>query len=129
ISFIANMIIGSIQLGSTIDYALLYITRFIEEFKKDNNLVFAIKRTSVSTSSTILSAALCLFLATVGFNLFDPVNVVSTIAGLIGRGAIVSFLVIELFMPFVVLIFSKLILNMDNRKRRIYSIFSKNKNS
>ncbi|HPC38752.1 MAG TPA: MMPL family transporter [Exilispira sp.] len=129
ISFIANMIIGSIQLGSTIDYALLYITRFIEEFKKDNNLVFAIKRTSLSTSSTIFSAALCLFLATVGFNLFDPVNVVSTIAGLIGIGAIVSFLVIELFMPFVVLIFSKLILNMDNRKRRIYSIFSKNKNS
>ncbi|NMC68355.1 MAG: MMPL family transporter [Spirochaetales bacterium] len=129
ISFIANMIIGSIQLGSTIDYALLYITRFLEEYKKDKDLISAIKRTSSSTASTIFSASLCLFLATVGFNLFDPVNVVSNISGLIGRGAIVSFLVVELFMPFIVLVFSKLIINMDNRKRRIYSIFSRNKAS
>ncbi|MFN3411559.1 MAG: efflux RND transporter permease subunit [Exilispira sp.] len=127
ISFIANMIIGSIQLGSTIDYALLYITRFLEEYKKDKDLIAAITRTSSTTAKTLLSAALCLFLATFGFNLFDPVNVVSNIAGLIGRGAIVSFLVIELFMPFTIYTFSPLIINMDNRRRRIYSIFSKNK--
>lgn len=127
ISFIANMIIGSIQLGSTIDYALLFITRYLEEYKKDKDVTFAISRTISSTASTLFSAASCLFLATVGFNLFDPVNVVSTVAGLIGRGAIVSFLVIIFYMPFVILIFSSLILSMDNRKRRIYSIFAKRK--
>lgn len=127
ISFIANMIIGSIQLGSTIDYALLFITRFQEEYKKDKDLISSILRTVTSTTKTIFSASMCLFLATVGYNMFDPVNVVSNIAGLIGRGAIVSFLVIELFMPFVVLVFNKLIINMDNRRRRIYSIFKKPK--
>lgn len=127
ISFIANMIIGSIQLGSTIDYALLFITRFQEEYKKDKDLISSILRTMTSTTKTIFSASMCLFLATVGYNMFDPVNVVSNIAGLIGRGAIVSFLVIELFMPFVVLVFNKLIINMDNRRRRIYSIFKKPK--
>jgi len=125
ISFIANMIIGSIQLGSTIDYALLFVTRFQEEYKKDKDLIASITRTVKSTTKTLFSASLCLFLATVGYNLYDPVNVVSNIAGLIGRGALVSFIVIELFMPFIVLVFSKLIINMDNRKRRIYSLFFK----
>ena len=119
------MIIGSIQLGSTIDYALLFVTRFQEEYKKDKDLIPAIKKTVTTTTKTLFSASLCLFLATIGFNLFDPVNVVSCIAGLIGRGAIVSFVVVELFMPFIVFAFPKLIINMDNRRRRIYSIFSK----
>jgi len=125
ISFIANMIIGSIQLGSTIDYALLFVTRFTEEYEKDKNKISAISRTVSATAKPILNAALCLFFATVGFNLFDPTKVVSCIAGLIGRGALISFIVVLIFMPSIVYFLTNILHMADNRKRRVIGMFSK----
>lgn len=127
-SFIAQIILGAIQLGATVDYAVLFVNRFNEELSLNNfNRNIAIKNTISSTFNSILTASLCLFSATFGYAVFNDIPVVRTIAGMIGRGALISFIIVVFFFPSVVFYLSYFFKLSFKRKLALNKFLTKKK--
>jgi len=109
IPFIASIVIGTIQLGATVDYAILLTTRFKEELAiqpdKFEAMVIALK----SSSKSILTSALTFFVTTVSVAAISKIDLISCLSGMIGRGALISMITIMLILPSVLLIFEGLI--------------------
>ncbi|MDU6791570.1 MAG: MMPL family transporter, partial [Anaerococcus sp.] len=99
IPFVTSIIIGVVQLGSTIDYSILMMDRFITEYKEVNDVDQALKLTVKETSKSIVTSALSFMAATVGVGLYSRMEIVSTICMFLARGAIISMLAIILFLP------------------------------
>ncbi|KWZ95543.1 MAG: MMPL family transporter [Anaerococcus vaginalis] len=99
IPFVTSIIIGVVQLGSTIDYSILMMDRFIAEYKEVNDVDQALKLTVKETSKSIVTSALSFMAATVGVGLYSRMEIVSTICMFLARGAIISMLAIILFLP------------------------------
>lgn len=110
IPFVASIVIGTIQLGATVDYAILMTTRYKEErekgMKKRDSILTALK---TSTNSIIVSA-LGFFLSTLGVSLYSKIDMISSICTLLSRGAIISMLVVITMLPTALMIFDKLII-------------------
>lgn len=102
IPFVTSIIIGVVQLGSTIDYSILMMDRFIAEYKEVNDVDQALKLTVKETSKSIVTSALSFMAATVGVGLYSRMEIVSTICMLLARGAIISMLAIILFLPTII---------------------------
>ena len=107
--YIGYLIVMSIQLGATIDYAVLYTHRYLEErqsFPKEQAMREAFRKSSISMmiSGMILTVA--------GFveALFSNLDSVTKIGLLLGRGALISLLMILIFLPVVLLIFDRWII-------------------
>jgi len=122
ISFIAQTILGSIQLGATIDYGVLYLNRLFEEFKFGKPKIEAIVETSKSTLLPIFSASICLFIAVSVYSLFSNFPIVKNITSLIGRGALISFLTVVIFAPFLCYIFYSRIKFTLEFKKKLFKI-------
>ena len=99
IPFITSIIIGVVQLGSTIDYSILMMDRFLFEYKKTNDVDKALDLSVRETSKSIVTCALSFFAATIGVGIYSKMEIVSTICIFLARGAIISMLVIILFLP------------------------------
>lgn len=99
IPFITSIIIGVVQLGSTIDYSILMMDRFLFEYKKHRNLEKALDLSVRETSKSIVTSALAFFAATIGVGIYSKMEIVSTICIFLARGAIISMLVIIIFLP------------------------------
>lgn len=99
IPFITSIIIGVVQLGSTIDYSILMMDRFLFEYKKTNDVDKALDLSVRETSKSIVTSALSFFAATIGVGIYSKMEIVSTICIFLARGAIISMLVIILFLP------------------------------
>ncbi len=102
IPFVTSIIIGVVQLGSTIDYSILMMDRFITEYKEVNDVDQALKLTVKETSKSIVTSALSFMAATVGVGLYSRMEIVSTICMFLARGAIISMLAIILFLPTII---------------------------
>ncbi|MBS5988688.1 efflux RND transporter permease subunit [Anaerococcus hydrogenalis] len=102
IPFVTSIIIGVVQLGSTIDYSILMMDRFLVEYKENKDVDKALKLTVKETSKSIVTSALSFMAATVGVGLYSKMEIVSTICMLLARGAIISMLSIILFLPAVI---------------------------
>ena len=102
IPFITSIIIGVVQLGSTIDYSILMMDRFIFEYKKERNLDKSLDLAVRETSKSIVTSALSFFAATIGVGIYSKMEIVSTICIFLARGAIISMLVIIIFLPAVI---------------------------
>ena len=107
--FIASICIGTIQLGSTVDYAILMTTRYKRERFLGND-----KRTSVriahSTSMpSIMVSALGFFAATFGVAIYSDIDIISSLCTLMARGAVISMLVVMFILPSMFMLFDKLI--------------------
>lgn len=107
--FIAPICISTIQLGATVDYAILMTTRYKTERisgKKRNTAV----RIALSTSipSIIVSSA-GLFVATLGVSIYSNIDMISSICVLLARGAIISMLIVILVLPALLMLFDKII--------------------
>ena len=102
IPFVTSIIIGVVQLGSTIDYSILMMDRFITEYKEVNDVDQALKLTVKETSKSIVTSALSFMAATVGVGLYSKMEIVSTICMFLARGAIISMLAIILFLPTII---------------------------
>ena len=87
--FIASIVIGTIQLGATIDYAILMSTKYIEE-RNNNDKMTAIKNTLSNTVPSIITSALCFFAATIGVFLYSKIDMIGAICKLLSRGSIIS---------------------------------------
>ncbi|WP_296128713.1 MMPL family transporter [uncultured Anaerococcus sp.] len=102
IPFITSIIIGVVQLGSTIDYSILMMDRFLFEYKKHRDLEKALDLSVRETSKSIVTSALAFFAATIGVGIYSKMEIVSTICIFLARGAIISMLVIIIFLPAII---------------------------
>jgi hypothetical protein len=108
IPFIASVVIGTIQLGATIDYAILLTTKYIEERKK-NNKKDSVKIALESSITSIFVSGMCFFAATIGVGIVSKIDMIGSLCTLIARGAIISMLIVIFVIPSILLIFDKLI--------------------
>ena len=118
--FIAPICISTIQLGATVDYAILMTTRYKSERKKG-----ADKRTAVNTALTasipsILVSGLGLFAATFGVAVYSDIDIISSMCMLMARGAIVSMLCVIFSLPALLLLCDRIVCatTLDLRKIR-----------
>ena len=111
IPFIASIVIGTIQLGSTINYAILLTNRFREERIKGYDPKESVRLAIETCSKSIFSSGLAFFAATIGVSVISDVNLIKSLCLLISRGAIISMFVILFVLPALLIIFSKIIEN------------------
>ena len=102
IPFVTSIIIGVVQLGSTIDYSILMMDRFLAEYRKSGDVNKSLKLTVKEASKSIVTSALSFMAATVGVGLYSKMEIVSTICMFLARGAIISMLAIVFFLPAII---------------------------
>lgn len=109
IPFISSIVIGTIQLGATVDYAILLTSRFKEELSNTNDKKKAMIKALQSSSRSIITSALTFFGATAGVGIISELEMISSLCVLMARGAIISMLVILFVLPGVLLMFEGII--------------------
>ena len=109
IPFIASIVIGTIQLGATIDYAILMTTKYLEERKKNTEKIKAAKIALDSSVSSIIVSGMCFFGATFGVGAISTIDMIGSLCTLMARGAIISMVVVIFVLPSILTIFDKLI--------------------
>lgn len=105
IPFIASIVVGTIQLGATVDYAILMATRFREELGNGHDKYTAMKITVRESAKSIVASAMTFFAATAGVAIISHMDVVKTLCMLIARGAIISMIVIICILPSLLIVF------------------------
>ena len=108
--FIASIIIGTIQLGATIDYAILMSSKYLAVRKNTKDKYMAMEETLRFTVPSIIVSALCFFAATIGVGVYSKIDLIGSICKLLSRGSIISMLVVILILPSLLLIFDRLII-------------------
>lgn len=109
VPFIASIVIGTIQLGATVDYAILMTTRFEEELSKGHTKMEAAQIAVENCSQSIISSALTFFGATVGVSFVSKMEILQSICLLIARGALISMAVIILVLPSLLILMEPVI--------------------
>ena len=107
--FIASIVLGTIQLGATVDYAILLTSRFKEERNKETNKVKAMTLAIKNSAPSILTSALSFFASTIGVGLYSKLEIISALCSLMARGALISMVMIILVLPAMLLLFEKVI--------------------
>lgn len=107
--FIASIVVGTIQLGATIDYAILMSTKYLEERKNTKDKKEAMLNTLKLTVPSIMTSALCFFAATFGVAIYTQIDMIGSICELLARGSIISMLVVILILPSLLIVCDKLI--------------------
>lgn len=109
IPFISSIVIGCIQLGATVDYAILLTTRFKEELQHGKDKITAMKIAIQQSGASIVTSGFTLFGATMAVALISDLSIITSLCSLIARGAIVSMLVILFILPSFLIVFERLI--------------------
>ena len=109
IPFVSSIVIGTIQLGATIDYAILLTTKYIEERKKKKEKLESMGEAIDSSLSSIFVSAMCFFAATIGVYVISKIDMIGSLCLLMSRGAIISMLVVTFVLPSSLLVFDKII--------------------
>ena len=117
--FIASIVVGTIQLGATIDYAILMSTTYLKERTKEKNKELAMKNTLYSSVPSIFISALCFFGATFGVSVYSKIDMIGSICTLLSRGAIISMLVVIFILPALLLLFDKLIMKTTKNMKEV----------
>lgn len=107
--FVASIVIGAIQLGATVDYAILMTTRYQKERQRGKAKMEAIGIAHKTSMPSIISSGLSFFAATFGVALYSKVEMIGSICTLLARGAIISMIVVIMVLPAMFMIFDKLI--------------------
>lgn len=107
--FIAPICISTIQLGATVDYAILMTTRYKQERYEGRDKHEAVTNALKVSIPSIIVSAMGLFSATFGVALYSDVDIISSLCDLMARGAIVSMFAVILFLPAMFMLFDKVI--------------------
>ncbi len=107
--FVASIVIGTIQLGSTVDYAILMTTRYKRERNHGANKHDAITTAHRVSAQSIMVSALSFFAATIGVGLFSNIDMISSLCVLMARGALISMVVVIFVLPSMFMVFDKVI--------------------
>ena len=111
LAFIAPICISTIQLGATVDYAILMTTRYKKERCKGNDKNEAVYIALSSSIPSIIVSALGFFAATFGVGLYSNVDMISSLCALMARGAIISMVSVILLLPAMLKLFDKVIIH------------------
>ena len=116
--FVGPILISTIQLGATVDYAILMTTRYKQNRLSCMGKKEAVEKAVSSAAQSILVSGLGFFAATYGVGLYSNVDIISSMCRLIARGALLSVAVVLLLLPAVLLLLDKLIVHttLDLRK-------------
>lgn len=129
ISFITPTVINCVQLGATVDYAILMTTRFREEIQSGKDKKTAIHDAAASSCTSIFQSALVFFSATIGVYFICDIKMIKEICELLARGSFISAIMIMLVLPPVLYILEGVI-NKTTYKWRVSDKESaKNENS
>ena len=107
--FVASIVIGTIQLGATIDYAILITTKYIEMRKQGKNKHESIEHAVGTSVNSIFVSGLCFFGATFGVGVYSNIEMIGSLCTLMARGAIVSTITVVLMLAAFLMIFDKVI--------------------
>lgn len=117
--FIASIVIGTIQLGATIDYAILITTKYITGRKEGLDKKEAISNALGTSIGSIVVSGLCFFGATFGVGAYSKIEMIGSLCTLMSRGAIVSMICVIALLPAFLMIFDKLICKTTIEMRKI----------
>lgn len=107
--FIAPICISTIQLGATVDYAILTTTRYKQERKSGSDKFEAVKKSLITSIPSIIVSGMGLFTATVGVAIYSDIDIISSMCMLMARGALISMVAVILFLPALLLLCDKVI--------------------
>lgn len=108
--FVASIVIGTIQLGATVDYAILMTSRYHKErTERGQSKKDAIRIAHETSIKSILTSGLCFFAATFGVSVYSQVDMIGSICTLLSRGAIISMIVVICVLPAMLWIFDGVI--------------------
>lgn len=115
--FIASIVVGTIQLGATIDYAILMSTTYIEKRKKSADKKKCMEETLQFTIPSIITSALCFFAATSSVGLYTKIDMIGSICNLLARGSLISMASVIFILPTLLMMFDKIVLKNKNAKK------------
>ena len=107
--FIASIVIGTIQLGATVDYAILMTNKYKRERNHGAGKKEAITSALNQSLQSVLVSALSFFAATFGVGIYSSIDMISSLCMLLARGAIISLLVVAFVLPAMFMVFDPLI--------------------
>ena len=110
IPFIASVVIGTIQLGATVDYAILMTTRYRKERYGGVSRKEAVAIACQSSVKSIVVSALSFFAATFGVGLYSNIDMISSLCTLMARGALVSMVSVIFILPSMFMVFDRIII-------------------
>ena len=107
--FVASIVIGTIQLGSTVDYAILMTTRYRKERERGLDKKEAVLTAHKASMKSIMVSALSFFAATFGVGLVSNIDMIGSLCSLMARGALISMFIVLTMLPTMLIIFDKVI--------------------
>ncbi len=99
VPFVAPTVISCVQLGATVDYAILMTSRFQEELRKGKDRVEAALIAADTSDTSIITSALVMFCATLGVSFVSSIDLIGSICIMLARGALISAAVCIFLMP------------------------------
>ncbi len=118
IPFIASVVIGTIQLGATVDYAILMTTRYRKERYGGVSRKEAVAIACQSSVKSIVVSALSFFAATFGVGLYSNIDMISSLCTLMARGALVSMVSVIFILPSMFMVFDRIIIRNNVKDSR-----------
>lgn len=115
--FIASIVVGTIQLGATIDYAILMSTTYIEKRKKSADKKKCMEETLQFTIPSIITSALCFFAATSSVGFYTKIDMIGSICNLLAHGSLISMASVIFILPTLLMMFDKIVLKNKNAKK------------
>ena len=109
-SFIDSICIGTIQLGATVDYAILFTNRYKRERNGGLDARQAVASAHSKTMPSVCVSAIGFFAATIGVSIYSNIDIISSMTFYMARGAAVSMLVVMFMLPALIVIFDKVII-------------------
>lgn len=126
IPFIASVVIGTIQLGATVDYAILMTTRYKTERNTGKDKHEAVTIALTTSMKSIMVSALGFFASTFGVGVYSSVDMISQLCTLMSRGAIISMITVICILPSMLMLFDKVIINttmgMKKKENKLYKL-------
>lgn len=126
IPFIASVVIGTIQLGATVDYAILMTTRYKTERNAGKDKHEAVTIALTTSMKSIIVSALGFFASTFGVGVYSSVDMISQLCTLMSRGAIISMITVICILPSMLMLFDKVIINttmgMKKKENKLYKL-------
>ena len=107
--FVASIVIGTIQLGSTVDYAILMTTRYKEERYNGHDKREAVLIAHKASMKSIIVSALSFFAATFGVGLVSNIDMIGSLCTLMARGAIISMFIVLTMLPTMLQFFDRIV--------------------
>lgn len=107
--FVASIVVGTIQLGATVDYAILMTSRYQKERRKGSGKKEAVMNAHKACALSIMTSGFSFFAATFGVAWYSKVDMIGAICTLLSRGALISMACVIFILPAMFIIFDKVI--------------------